>query len=912
MRQSNWNLTLSLSEAERNGELVALADSTVLRWIDEINGNEDADKNAAEINREIHTVLKGGGDLRTSKKIVRGLINKRTEILFKQDYVCVVMDSTKDYKKVFVEGFYINGVKFIRLLATTAGIKNNTVVFVSENVHAELRRRLDNGRDLNKPIVPAKFGAYEALACSASTPVSDPKGVLVVPDCYTTFFEDVITINDSDSGEPDLEYVDNYEIHKDCSDGFGTLTPERARIWSYDLGLNYVFAGCNTRNAFEKGMLVVFDHIAFVEKYNNASPENESGYFVKDVWGDLIDVREVDVVLTESMLKLWDSYSSIGDYLNNCKKNHYSFSITKVTEAKHEEWWSTNYQFLQDFDFSDEDIMELCQPTIDWLNDVLGGDYRKLLLYANGTHISNDTFLFGENDCVKALMVEPNEVNDPFVTKKILDMISKRIQKAKLGKLEVHGHFEIACGEPFALWQSICGLEVTGLLKAGEIYSKYWVDCGAEYVSCFRAPMTSAANIKKLKVVHDDDIDFWYQHINTMVIFNCWDSTMDAMNGEDFDGDMNFLTDNDVIVRNTHNTRTIFCIQKRTNKHVISQSLLVESDINGFGNDIGKITNDITSQFDKLCNFDKDSLEYKTLEYRIKCGQKHQQDSIDRAKGIITKPRPSYWFCFRDNTQNDTDNYVTRRHKLINQSIAVDRKPYFMIYNYQRERSKYNKFIKNARINSEANFGMTLSDAISYIGDDEDIKEFAYYYNKMLPVSNGNCVVNRICRIFENEFDGRKNKILSKRDFDCHTLMTDSMCDNQTKKNLEELYKVYKNNLRLIMNSSAESSKDDVKAQINFLISNMRNQCDIYCPDKEMQTNALIDIAYGSNIEKNFTWEMCGGYIIHNLLKAHSGIISYPVKVGDDEDYDFTYRGERYAMCRATIEPEVYYEACYS
>ena len=330
------------------------------------------------------------------------------------------------------------------------------------------------------------------------------------------------------------------------------------------------------------------------------------------------------------MLKLWDSYSSIGDYLENCKENHYTFSIPKVTEGEHEEWWSTNYQFLQDFDFSDEDIRELCQPTIDWLNDVLGGDYRKLMLYANGTHITNNTFLSGENNCVKALMVEPNEVNDPFVTKTIYDMLSSRIQRAKLGKLEVHGHFEIACGDPFALWQSICGLEVTGLLKSGEIYSKYWVDCGSEYVSCFRAPMTSAANIRKMKVAHNDDMDYWYQYINTMVIFNSWDTTMDAMNGEDYDGDMNFLTDNDVIVRNTHNSRTIFCVQRRAEKHVITQELLVESDINGFGNDIGKITNDITSQFDTLCNFDGNTLESETLKYRIKCGQMFQQNAIDR------------------------------------------------------------------------------------------------------------------------------------------------------------------------------------------------------------------------------------------------------------------------------------------
>ena len=906
MRKAKWSINLTLNEAARNGELVALADSTVLRWIDELNDKTDVDMEATEINKKIFKIVHSKEEVPDAKRKVKELVEKRIQTLFKEDYVCVVMDSNKDYRQIFKDGFYINGIKYVRLLSTTGGIKNNTVVFVSERLHPELRRRLDNGRDLNKPIVPAKFGAYEALACSASTPVSDPKGVLVVPDCYTDFVEDVITIDDSsDSREPILEYIDGYSVHKDCSDGFGTITPKQAEIWSKELGLDYVFSGCNSRYSFEKGMLVVFDHIAFVEEYNGASQENERGYFVKDVWGDWQDVREVSVILTDSMLKLWDSYSSIGDYLENCKENHYTFSIPKVAEGKHEEWWSTNYQFLQDFDFSDEDVRELCQPTIDWLNDVLGGDYRKLMLYANGTHITNNTFLSGENNCVKALMVEPNEVNDPFVTKTIYDMLSSRIQRAKLGKLEVHGHFEIACGDPFALWQSICGLEVTGLLKSGEIYSKYWVDCGSEYVSCFRAPMTSAANIRKMKVARNDDMDYWYQYINTMVIFNSWDTTMDAMNGEDYDGDMNFLTDNDVIVRNTHNSRTIFCVQRRAEKHVITQELLVESDINGFGNDIGKITNDITSQFDTLCNFDADSLENRILKYRIKCGQMFQQNAIDKSKGIITKPRPSYWFNFRDNKVQDGDSYITRRHKKFNQKIAVDRKPYFMIYNYQREKSKYNKFMHSAKCNAEANIGMPLSDIISYSGDNSDILEFAYYYNKMLPVSNGDCVINKICRLFEQEFDRNKNRLLAKKDFDYHTLMTDVKCDSRTKSRLRELYNIYKENVKITTNNYDINStdKDDLANQIQFLKLMFRDQCNIICPNQEIQANALLEIIYGSsNSAKRFTWDMCGEQIINNLLKRHSYIISYPVRVCDDEEYDFTYRGEKYAMCKSIVE----------
>ena len=38
LRKAKWNLTLPLNEARKNdGDVIALSDSQVLRWIDELN-----------------------------------------------------------------------------------------------------------------------------------------------------------------------------------------------------------------------------------------------------------------------------------------------------------------------------------------------------------------------------------------------------------------------------------------------------------------------------------------------------------------------------------------------------------------------------------------------------------------------------------------------------------------------------------------------------------------------------------------------------------------------------------------------------------------------------------------------------------------------------------------------------------
>ena len=42
-RKANWNLTLDLRDAIRNGEVVTLAESQCLRWIDQINGTSTSE-----------------------------------------------------------------------------------------------------------------------------------------------------------------------------------------------------------------------------------------------------------------------------------------------------------------------------------------------------------------------------------------------------------------------------------------------------------------------------------------------------------------------------------------------------------------------------------------------------------------------------------------------------------------------------------------------------------------------------------------------------------------------------------------------------------------------------------------------------------------------------------------------------
>lgn len=245
LRKNKWNLSLTLEEARRNDEIVALAESQVLRWIDELNGVSNVSDKVAEIRSEIRRIKREDNSPQ-NKRIIKDLYSELDRYQYSSDYMCLIIDKEKDYHRA-CKGFSINGINYKRLLGTNGGIKNSTIVFVSEKVIDEIRRRIENGRDESKELVTAKLEAYKALTCSASIPVSMPNGILVVDDAMTEFNEDIIYLTDEGDGEPLMELKRNEHIIQDASDGYGIMMPSLAQRWSEELGLDYMMSGCNTR-----------------------------------------------------------------------------------------------------------------------------------------------------------------------------------------------------------------------------------------------------------------------------------------------------------------------------------------------------------------------------------------------------------------------------------------------------------------------------------------------------------------------------------------------------------------------------------------------------------------------------------------------------------------------------------------
>lgn len=888
LRKEQWKLTLPLEEARKNDEIVSLADSQILRWIDELNGITDADSKAVEIKNQIRKLHKEPNS-RQNKQAIKNLYKDLDKLQFKPDYLYLIIDKAQDYYRA-CKGFSINGIKYKRLLGTNSGIKNSTIVFVSERLEEELTRRIENERNPYKKLVAAKLEAYKALTCSASVPVSLPKGVLVVKDAEIEFLSDIIYLTDEDEDEPKMEKRKRQPIKLNASDGYGLMLPALAERWSKELGLDYITSGVNTRFAFEKGMLFTFDFIDFAEKIAKQ-------FIVKDAWGNKVDIRNTEIILTTSMVKLWDSYESCDDYINKSVKNGYTFGIAKTCPKALENERNLNYQFIQSYDLDDNDIDALISPTINEIKDVLGGDWRKTILFLKGSGLNCENIDKLENDFAKGIMIDKRILNDAYIQNCIYQLIRNRINKAKVGVIKVHGNYSMISGDPYLLCQSVFGLEKTGLLKEGEIYNKYWTDCKAKQLACFRAPMTCHNNIKLVHPVHNKQMDYWYRYMKTCTILNNWDTSTFALNGCDYDGDLVMLTDNPVLVSKLIPLPALMCVQRRAVKTVPQEADFIQSNIESFGNDIGQTTNWITSMFELRANFKPGSEEYKTLTYRIQCGQLYQQNVIDKAKGIIAKPMPRDWHDLHTVYKLEDEN-----KKNFYQKITAYKKPYFMRYIYPALMKQYNTYLKNTNKNALREFQMTVDELKQIPAENatERQLEFISYYDSNIPVGINDCVMNKICKRFEEEFDGyiRKSNISSQYDYTI--LRSDA---EYTKKQFSSIKKLYEDYTKRLVSYSVFADYERVDhieafSALSIMNDEFQKECGKICPNRKALCNIVLDICYNKNATKRFAWNMCGADIIHNLLLKNNHCISFPTR---DDNGDFEYGGNKYSVETKTI-----------
>ncbi|RKJ29872.1 hypothetical protein D7X33_42160, partial [Butyricicoccus sp. 1XD8-22] len=235
---------------------------------------------------------------------------------------------------------------------------------------------------------------------------------------------------------------------------------------------------------------------------------------------------------------------------------------------------------------------------------------------------------------------------------------------------------------------------VKGLLENGQYYSKFWKDRNVKTVDACRSPMVDFHEHNKINFIHNDETNEWYQYLDSGIVYHLWGTDTIRHSDSDWDYDIVFTTDNDVVLNSIIPNKNVITYDKNTaNAQKLNNTNILKTDLRSFDSKIGQITNYSTSFISMLANFKEDSDEYNELLQRIKLLRRYIGDSIDAAKGIKTEPFPIEWRkrVFVDKS----DSKEVKKEKYFRNKLVADKKPYFMTYVYDKLQKEYKDFKRN-------------------------------------------------------------------------------------------------------------------------------------------------------------------------------------------------------------------------
>lgn len=897
----DYNVNIELNDAAKNSEIIiSVGHSQLIKWIEELTNTEDNYLKAEALRKEIRQ-LKKQESTRESKREIKQKYDKLYELQFEPNLVSVQFDK-KSHFDACCQSLIINGKSFHRLYGTPGGLKMSTVLFISQELYEPVYARVTNGRNPKLEYTPAKLEAYMALTSSSSNAVSWPN-MIVVHGTTTKFKSDVIEVRDGKNpgDDPEVNDVKDKDIEIEINDGCGIMTPEYSqKITQEATGIDEIASGVCARCAFFKGMLFTFDFKDFAENVAHK-------YTVIDAWGHERNVMEADVIATTSQLKLWDAYDSYEDYRDNCLKYGYEFRLTKVSEEL-DESRNLNYQFTQSYYLDDDDIDALISPTVDEIKDIISLDPKKSIVYLAGCGL-NDKNVMKADNIARALMINPDLINDPYVRSRIERMIQKKIRLAKISTIDVAGNFALISGDPYAMCEDIFGLEVKGLLQAGEIYHKFWQDKNVDEVVCMRAPMCAHFNIVKQKIKNTETADYWFRYIKDCIILNSWDTLRIAESGADCDGDILFTTNNKILVDKHRALPALDCQQRKAPKMMPTEENIAKSNKKGFKNKVGSITNIGTSMLNLQSKFPENSKEWDELEYRVICIQHFQQLSIDSVKGIRMTPMNAQWNTLSQCLPNEGDDNEVADTKKFNKTICAHRKPFFFIYRYNTTKTEYDNYVKKVDSKLKQKYHMSLNDLLSAEDLSEDLlREREYFYNKC-PVDMSPGTINRIAWAINKKFSDFNE--LPHVKFDKDVIKSGVEYSKSAFHAVRDVYQEYKSSL---VSLAKKTKRDEVNEDdedygpLDKSIIDLMFKSKFYevCSNEKVLCEILIDLLYDKPNSKGVVWDICGDVIIDNLLEKANYVVNYPESVTENEE--FSCCRKKFKMRQVDVRGESYGE----
>ena len=654
-------------------------------------------------------------------------------------------DNPKDLSKtmreyLYLNGFVLNGNKYVRYKRSASAAKNNTCIFIKESLFNLLNKWSMTGLNLEKDNCLkslTSFEAYNALSISdlVSTLKLNPYNILFVEDCKV-ILKDETAIRVSVEDKHLTAKEDKCDIENNIFDGEGLLDASVFNKTPYKhkgmiLLRNRFFKCCAFNTKLQKWF-----------KENNITSVDQLGglTFAKSV-------KDIVLVVSESCLKYLKmcngklTKKNIKKWCDAISKNDESlFGIVKTDKSPRffgGLMVETTYQFINTIKFKATQLGQLLIPYYEYIgriHDITNHPEFIRYYFEGGSEYDRESdedeedsaneveeytsYSFKNKVCLDLMKIDKDVVQTSLFKDQVFDNVIENFRyRIFNGRLLVDGTNATLFGNPYEFLNYIIlkdGKRLfdkdTGslVLGNGEIYCPFFGD-GEELVG-MRSPHTTMGNLLYAKNKYSDIIRKWFNLSYNIVVVDAINNNIQyRLSGCDYDSDFMLLTNNNIIRKQVLENYDKFPVPysdyEPRNKEMKNKSKdqkenillnLVDIDEKIAGNNVGQIVNLSQLLNSHLWNNFKKGFDYKTLYSQIALLSVLSGAEIDSAKRT---------FPF------DTEVEYRRLSSWAKKNGYLKKKPLFfaMLSNYEgRLKTKEIKEIINENKNKRFSTGMDI------------------------------------------------------------------------------------------------------------------------------------------------------------------------------------------------------------
>lgn len=329
------------------------------------------------------------------------------------------------------------------------------------------------------------------------------------------------------------------------------------------------------------------------------------------------------------------------------------------------------------------------------------------------------------------------------------------------------------------------------------------------------------------------------------------------------------------------------------------------SDINGFNQKIGFVTNCETSGFGLLPLFEEGTREHDEMIKRLKCFRKEQGANIDATKGLVIKPFPAHWTKWKRIPEDATDE--EREEIEFQNRIVINKRPLFMRWLYSNYNYKYNNFRDRFADRATMRFNKSLDEILNG-GEElsEKEKELKLAYIKYNPFIETDCLMNKICWHMEESIQQLKENIIRFPTDEIIAILQSHRVETseQSIKQLYDLYREYKKekkNFAVIIDDKGTTKYKTIEQYHKYI---RRKAYSITNNSAEL-ANIAVDICYKihPNDNKAFVWDIFGKEIVENIRENKQEQCYVPFY---DEDGYIEFLGGTYSEMEILLGEDDY------